>query len=369
MPTHPQPGANTPPDATKGGRTTLSEVAALAGVSVSTASLAFSGSGPIADATRDRVLAAATELGYTGPSPLGRQLRSGRSGIVGVVVGGHVSRTFRDPVSIKVLDGLVSELGTHGVGVLLIPAVPSDGAADPLVASAAMDVGILVWGARREDPTHDALVRRGIPVVIGEGTAKPAAPVVGLEDRQGAAELGRHLRELGHERVAVVALPVAFPERSGLADASRLADVEKTPTRNRLDGLADAGIVPVAVWETEASLVEHGHAAGRALLDVPAAERPTAVVAQSDLLAAGVLLAARELGIDVPGELSVAGFDGVDLPWLGADVQLTSVRQPFEEKGAALGRAALQLVAGDEVEDVMLPVELVVGTTTGPAPR
>ncbi|WP_348525125.1 LacI family DNA-binding transcriptional regulator [Luteimicrobium album] len=69
LPTHPQPGANTPPDAPKGGRTTLSEVAALAGVSVSTASLAFSGSGPIADATRDRVLAAATELGYTGPSP------------------------------------------------------------------------------------------------------------------------------------------------------------------------------------------------------------------------------------------------------------------------------------------------------------
>ncbi|HWK90647.1 MAG TPA: LacI family DNA-binding transcriptional regulator [Luteimicrobium sp.] len=369
MPTHPQSGSSTPPEGARGGRTTLSEVAALAGVSVSTASLAFSGSGPIADATRERVLAAATELGYTGPSPLGRQLRSGRSGIVGVVIGDHVSRSFRDPVSIKVLDGLVSELGTHGVGVLLVPAVPSDGAADPLVASAAMDVGVLVWGARREDPTHDALVRRGIPVVIGEGTAKPGAPVVGLEDRRGAADLGRHLRELGHERVAVVALPVAFPERTGLADADRLADVEKTPTRNRLEGLADAGIRPVAVWETEASLVEHGHAAGRALLDVPPAERPTAIVAQSDLLAAGVLLAARELEIDVPGELSVAGFDGVDLPWLGADVQLTSVRQPFEQKGAALGRAALQLVAGEDVEDVLLPVELVVGTTTGPAPR
>jgi DNA-binding LacI/PurR family transcriptional regulator len=120
------------------------------------------------------------------------------------------------------------------------------------------------------------------------------------------------------------------------------------------------------VWETEASLVEHGHAAGLAILDVPAAERPTAVVAQSDLLAAGVLLAARDLGIAVPGEVSVAGFDGVDLPWLGDD-QLTSVRQPFVEKGAALGRAAVALAAGEHVADVELPVELVLGTTTGPA--
>lgn len=360
------PDDGTPPAAHA--RPTLSAVAARAGVSVSTASLAFSGSGPIADATRERVLAAAAELGYTGPSPLGRQLRSGRSGIVGVVVGDRVSRSLRDPVAIKVLDGVVSAVGDHGFGVLLVPAVPRTGGdTDPLLESAAMDAVVLVWGTRKDDPSYAAVVRRGLPVVIGEGEPRPGAPLVGIRDREGTAELTRYLVGLGHERVAVVALPFGGPERTGPADAQHLAEVSRTPARHRLDGVTDAGVEPTTVWETEASLVEHGRTAGRALLDVPADERPTAVLAQSDLLAAGVLLAARDLGIAVPGELSVAGFDGVDLPWLGAD-QLTTVRQPFVEKGAALGRAAVALATGESVDDVVMDVELVIGTTTGPVP-
>src|SRR4029079_7764979 len=99
----------------------LADVAAGAGVSVSTASLAFSGAGPIAAATRDRVLASAAELGYSRPNPLGRRLRSGRSGIVGVVIGDALRRSFRDPVSVQTLDGLVSTLGPLGLGALLIP--------------------------------------------------------------------------------------------------------------------------------------------------------------------------------------------------------------------------------------------------------
>ena len=104
-------------------RPTLADVAAAAHVSVSTASLAFSGAGPIAAATRQRVLDAAAALDYSGPNPLGRQLRRGRSGIVGVVVGDSLRRAFRDPVSIQVLDGLVSTLGPLDLGVLLIPGV------------------------------------------------------------------------------------------------------------------------------------------------------------------------------------------------------------------------------------------------------
>ncbi|PJI94949.1 LacI family DNA-binding transcriptional regulator [Luteimicrobium subarcticum] len=348
-------------------RPTLSAVASRAGVSVSTASIAFSGSGPIADATRERVLDAARELGYTGPSPLGRQLRSGRSGIVGVVVGDHVSRTFRDPVAVRVLDGLVSELGAAGLGVLLIPGIGQD--TDPLLQTAAMDVAVLVWGARSDDPTYAALETRGLPVVIGEGAPRPGVPLVAIADREGTAALGRHVVGLGHERVAAVALPFGCsPEHTGLADADRVARAARTPTRNRLDGLTDAGITPVAVWEADASLVEEGRAAGLALLDVPAERRPTAVLAQSDLLAAGVLLAAHDLGLRVPEDVSVAGFDGVDLPWLGAD-RLTTVRQPLEGKGTALGRAVVALLAGEEPGSVVLDVELSPGTTTGPAPR
>jgi DNA-binding LacI/PurR family transcriptional regulator len=352
---------------------------------VSTASLAFSGAGPITPETRDRVLAAAAELGYSGPNPLGRQLRSGRSGIVGVVIGDQPGRAFRDPVSVQVLDGLMTVLGEQGLGVLLVPgsdrfpasgaSAPADGdtaprvtPVDPLVESAAMDVAVLVWGVLSDDPNLAALQRRGVPVVVGEGHAVPDAPLVRLDDRAGTAEALRHLRELGHTRIAEITLPLGRDERSGPIDAARLAQADRTPARNRLAGVRDV-VEPVLSWETPASLVEHGRDAAIEILGqwVPASERPTAVFAHSDLLAAGAVIAARELGMRVPEDVSIVGFDGIDMPWLSPDV-LTSVHQPLTEKGAALGRAVVGLLAGEEPATVTMPVRLVPGTTTGPAP-
>ena len=348
-------------------RPTLADVAAAAGVSVSTASLAFSGAGPIATATRDRVLATAQELGYTGPNPLGRQLRRGRSGIVGVVVGDALRRSFRDPVSVQVLDGITSELGPLGLGVLLIPG-PHDAdepAVDPLVESAAMDVAIMLWGGTLDGRILDAVRRRNLPTVLIEGVAEPDLSVVGIADRQGIARLTEHLVGLGHTRIAAVTLPFGADRASGFADAERLGDVRWELTRRRLAGIRDAGVEPMAVYETEASLVEHGTQAGRALLTLP--DRPTAIVCHSDLLASGVVLAARELGLRVPGDVSIAGFDGLDLPWLAPD-RLTTVAQPLAEKGRAAGHEAARLLEGEEPASLELPVRLVLGTTTGPPP-
>ncbi|WP_418277895.1 LacI family DNA-binding transcriptional regulator [Isoptericola jiangsuensis] len=353
---------------TPGSRPTLAKVAQQAGVSVSTASLAFSGSGPITPETRDKVLAAAADLGYTGPNPLGRQLRRGRSGIVGVVIGDQPGRAFRDPVAVQVLDGLVDMLGAEGLGVLLIPGVRGRDTVDPLLETAAMDVAVLVWGALSDDPTLAAIERRNLPVVVGEGRAVEGAPLVAIEDRAGTAEAVRHLRELGHTRIAEIALPFDEHERSGPVDAARLAQADRTPTVNRLAGVRDV-VAPVLTWECPASLVEHGRDAATEILGtwVPSSERPTAIVAHSDLLAAGAVIGARELGLRIPQDVSVAGFDGLDLPWLSPDV-LTSVHQPLREKGSALGRAVVDLLAGGEPTTVTLSVGLVPGTTTGPVP-
>ncbi|WP_425955064.1 LacI family DNA-binding transcriptional regulator [Xylanimonas sp. McL0601] len=389
---------------TAGGRPTLAKVAERAGVSVSTASLAFSGAGPITPETRERVLAAAAELDYSGPNPLGRQLRSGRSGIVGVVIGDHPGRAFRDPVSVQVLDGLMQVLGEQGLGVLLVPGIdpaasapctdeaghrtapsadtadvasaasggapttPRVAPVDPLVESAAMDVAVLVWGVLTDDPNLLALQRRGVRVVVGEGREVEGAPIVRIEDRSGAAEAVQHLLELGHTRIAEITLPFGRGERSGPVDAKRLALADRTPTLNRLAGVRDV-VEPVISWETPASLVEHGRDAAIAILGewVPASQRPTAIFAHSDLLAAGAVIAARELDLRVPEDVSIAGFDGLDLPWLSPDV-LTSVHQPLREKGAALGRAVIGLLAGEEPQVQAMAVRLVHGTTTGPAP-
>lgn len=311
------------------------------------------------------MLDAAAELGYSGPNPLGRQLRRGRSGIVGVVVGDALRRSFRDPVSVQVLDGLVGTLAALGLGVLLIPnSGGTDSPVDPLIESAAMDVAVLLWGGTADDVVLEALRRRNIPTVLVEGGRDAGVPVVGIADRAGMTTLTRHLLDLGHRRIAVVTLPFSRDRHEGLVEDGRTPAWEIT--RRRLAGVTDAGTVPVAVWETPASLVEHGAVAGRALLSAP--DRPTAILCQSDLLASGVVLAARELGLRVPQDVSVAGFDGLDLPWLAPDV-LTSVAQPLAEKGAAAGHAVEALLAGEQPAHVELPVTLQVGTTTGPVPE
>ncbi|WP_028050126.1 LacI family DNA-binding transcriptional regulator [Cellulomonas sp. URHD0024] len=349
-------------------RPTLADVAAAAGVSVSTASLAFSGAGPIAGATRQKVLDAAVRLDYSGPNPLGQQLRRGRSGIVGVVVGDSLGRSFRDPVSIQVLDGLVSTLGPLDLGVLLIPGSsdPAGPVVDPLVETAAMDVAVLMWGGTTDDPMLSALRRRGIPAVIVEGKSSEDVASVGIDDRGGIRQAAEHLLSLGHTRIATVTLPFNRLRNEGLVDEDRMTHLEWEITKRRMAGVTDAGVTPVAVYETPASLVEHGRSAGLALL-TDADRRPTAVACQSDLLASGVVLAARELGLRVPQDVSVCGFDGLDLPWLAPDV-LTTVAQPLAEKGAAIGHAVEDVLAGEPPTYRELPVELRIGTTTGPAP-
>lgn len=355
-------------------RPTLAHVAAHAGVSISTASLAFAGSGPIAKATRERVLAAADELGYRGPSALGRQLRSGRSGIVGVVFGDALKRTFRDPVSISVLDGVARTLGEKGLGVLMIPGGDHYDTAsgfNPLLESAAMDAAILLWGSYENDPVYQILSERGIPTVISEGKQVPGSGFVGLNDRSGIADLTRRLLDAGHTKFGVITLPFGTGTAPGPIEVPTITDIYERmahPSAGRLLGVLDAGVTPVALWESNGSLVEEGQAGATYLLDPAnydsAEDVPTVIIAQSDLLAAGALQQSRELGYRVPQDLSVAGFDGVDLPWLGNDV-LTSVRQPLAYKGELLGKAVITLLNNEVPEPVWVDVSFRPGNTTG----
>lgn len=346
-------------------RPTLADVAQKAGVSVSTASLAFSGAGPIAPATRERVLAAAASLGYSGPDPVARSLRRGSSGIVAVIAGRPLSGSFRDPVSVQTLDGIAAGLEAGDLGMLVIPADGAMAAAPALVQSAAMDAAICKNAPVADDPSLVALRARGVPTVTLD-SAPAGSSAVTIADRSGMRDLAIQVRELGHERVAVVALPFTPAARRRDHDPLAPPHASVVFTRNRLAGVIDAGIRPLALLETAGSLVEEGFHAGQELLALPV--RPTAVMAQSDLLAAGVLLAAREAGLDVPGDVSVTGFDGVTLPWLAPDV-ITSVAQQFVRKGTIAAQLAIEAAAGGGPRTVSLDVEPRPGTTLGPAPR
>ena len=186
-------------------RPTLAGVAARAGVSPSTASLAFSGSPRVTAATRDRVLAAAAELGYAGPDPIAASLRRGRSGVIGVFIGERLLHAFRDPVSVQLLDGITEVLGSHGAGLLLLA---GDSGRPPLeqILRMPLDAAVFATCGLEDDPALAALRARGVPIVAVEGPDVDGVPLIDIDDRGGIAELGGHLVELGHHRVATVAL-------------------------------------------------------------------------------------------------------------------------------------------------------------------
>jgi DNA-binding LacI/PurR family transcriptional regulator len=344
-------------------RPTLAAVAARAGVSVSTASLVFSGAGPVAPATRERVLAAAAELDYAGPDPTARSLRRGRTGVIGVVTEDSLADTFRDPMNLALLDGIGEGLGDERLGLLVIPQV-SDPGID--LAAAPVDAAILLGCSTDVAPSVAALRQRRVPVVAIEAVPMDDVIAIDLDNRDASRRGAEHLYGLGHRRVAVITLPLDSARARGEVTAQRLASSAAHTTIERLAGARE--IFPGAVAQSASgSTVDEGARIGRILLDAPAGERPTAIVAQSDLLAVGVLRVADELGIGVPRELSVIGFDGVRLEGAIEGV-LTTLVQPAVEKGRRAAEAVLAALAGRESPPVLLHSELRIGTTTGAPP-
>ncbi len=368
-------------------RATLAQVAARAGVSVSTASLAFSGSGPVSESTRHKVLAAAEELEYAGPDPRGRSLRQGRSGIIGVIMEERVLAAFRDPLRLAVLDGIAQETSAQGQGLLLLSDV---GASADAIGTATMDAAILFAFSHRSDRTVELLRRRAAPVVA-VGGPDLGLLTISIDDEAASATAARHLADLGHTDVAIVALPLVNADGADGADDRGATSGRSAPDRTTGSGpwigkrgplpaeAERAGTVTVTLdrlrgvrsifpqaagWAAAGSSVEEGMAAGQALLADPAG-RPTAVVAQSDLLAAGVIRAATDLGLSVPGDLSVIGFDGIALDRV-IPQDLTTMVQPAADEGRAAGRAVLDLLDGGAPASIRFSCRFHRGATTAP---
>ncbi|KNX38513.1 LacI family DNA-binding transcriptional regulator [Luteipulveratus halotolerans] len=342
-------------------RITLRDVAARAGVAMSTASLVYSGKKPVAQATADKVRAAADELGYQGPDPLASSLRHGRSGVVGAVVPARLIHAFRDPYAVLLCDGLAQSLSDLGSGLLLMPE-PDDGDQPP-GSSFAVDAVVFLLCSAEQHPLVPELARRGIPMIATGSPIDPHVTQLSVDDRGASARLARHLRDLGHQRVGHVLMPLGQPGPTRVVDRARVAAATYPITRDRAYGVLDVLGDGVPMVCAETASVEHGREAAGLLLDLD--PRPTAIIAQSDLLAAGVIQAAAERGLRVPDDLSVTGYDGVELPWLGH--RLTTIDQHPVEKGRLAGDLVRRALAGEHVTDVTMTVDLRVGDTTGPA--
>jgi DNA-binding LacI/PurR family transcriptional regulator len=344
---------------------TIADVARAAGVSPSTASVVFSGKAPVAERTRERVLAVAADLGYTGPDPRAASLRRGRSGIVAVTVEEHLRTAFLDPIKTATMDGLTDGLAALGAGVLLLRDDPDAAPDAPTLATAPIDAAVLIGCSGRMRETLQAVRNRGLPVVVIEGDAGEGVPRIELDNVEAAAQIAHHLRALGHRDVGVVTLSFDGERVRGDATPERIAGITTPVTKDRLDGTLS--VFPDArVVSAGGSFIDEGVLAGRLLFADPE-HPPTAVIAQSDLLAAGVIRAAEEAGLRVPEDVSVAGFDGIAVDGLGDHILTTAV-QPAVEKGRAAGDAVARLLAGEPAASISFTCAFREGTTTGPAP-
>jgi DNA-binding LacI/PurR family transcriptional regulator len=319
------------------------DVARRAGVSQSTVSLVLSGkaAGRISAATVGAVEQAAADLGYR-PNAAARTLRTGRTATVGLVV-----PDVTNPFFGRLLRGAQDEARRHGLTVALVDAAndPARGRSGiDALRTAAVD-GYLTFEVDRND--FGAL---GSPTVAIEAWGADV-PSVRLDAEAGVQATLEHLLDLGHRRIGHLAS--AWNTDTFVERERRAAEV-----------LAAAGLDPAALPRVATTFdLEHAREAGHALLHA----EPTAVHCADDVLAAGFVLATRERGLRVPEDVSVAGFDDLDIARV---LELTTVRADGEGLGAAAVAALVALLAGEEPPwETVLPVELVVRGSTGPPPR
>ncbi|WP_019587234.1 LacI family DNA-binding transcriptional regulator [Deinococcus apachensis] len=336
------PSAKVPPR-----RVTLRDVAARLGVSPATVSNAYNRPDQLSPDLRARVLKAAGELGYSGPDPLARSLRRGRSGVIGVVYDSPLHTAFADPAASLFLGGVARAVQQEGLSLLLLA-----GGTEPSSVTTASVDGLILYATTGASPALAAARARALPAVLVDQAAQEGLPLVGIEDGEGAHAAAQHLRGLGHREVGVLALPLGSEAAPNTHIRARLEGY-----RRGLDGGAC-----LHVGESSDNSPESGAHLTRALL----AAHPgvTALLCMSDVLAQGALRAAAELGRSVPADLSVVGYD--DIP-SSAALGLTTVHQPTEDKGSQAGHAMLALLRGEAPSGVRLPTRLIVRGTTNQA--
>jgi LacI family transcriptional regulator len=335
---------------------TLKDVAREAGVHVSTASRALNEEtrSELSVETADRVIAAAKLLEYR-PHPLARGLRTNRTQSVGMVLPDLIS-----PFIPPILTGAQHALSK--VGYMLL--VGSDGEGSLRTKTAAETFldrrvdGLIVANARLDFTPPASLLRHEVPTVLVSRSVENAPfPAIVGDDRAALSLLVGHLVAMGHKRIAHVAGPLDIS--TGLFRKEGF-----------VDGITQAGLAAsdCLVFEAGSFRSEDGHAACTRLLD--SGDAFTAIVAANDLLALGCIDAIRERGLDVPGDLSVTGYDDIALVDR-LDPPLTTISLPYEEMGAVAGRLLLDLIADDDrsvathYEPIRLAPSLVVRSSSG----
>lgn len=330
-------------------RPKLSEVATLAGVSEATVSRVLNGRPGVADTTRHSVLEVLGDLGYRDVP-----LRSTSSGVVGIV-----TPELENPVFALFAQSLQSQLASRGLLPLVCSSTSETVNEQDYLEHflSTRSAGVIVVNGRYAQPEvgyepYVSLCDRGLPVVLVNGIHHPS-PVraVAIDIASATASAAHHLLNLGHKRIGLLVGPMRYStSQDMLAGCRRAAERWGLACEDRL------------IAETVFTF-EGGQAGSAQLLEAGA----TGIIAANDLMAAGAIGAARTRGADVPGDVSVIGFDGT--PAMShTSPKLTTLRQPVDRMAAAATELLLDSSNGNgSVQTQIFVPELVVGESTGPA--
>ncbi len=339
-------------------RVTIADVAERAGVSKTAVSFAFNSPDRLNAATAHRILDIAQELGYR-PDPVARMLTQRRTGAIGILTPQDLSIIFTNPFFGAFSAGIAGVAEEQGFGLHFIS--PLHGSLTRAIHRAIVD-GVVAIGLNDDHPEIDEVRRAGLPMVLVDSSTTDHVASVDVDDEGGAELAARHLLELGHRDFAILAIdrPSATPEPGDGVVGRRL--------RGYRTALADAGIdVSDHLVASGPASIEGGRAALGRLWD--SGRRPTAVLAMSDGMAIGAIQVIHERGARVPDDVSVVGFDDVDLA-ASTDPALTTVHQPVRGKGEEAVRMLLSMIGGRESAPGhrRLETRLVVRSSTGPRP-
>ena len=331
---------------------TLHDVARKAGVSTATVSRCLNAPDRVVASTRDRVMAVVRELGYS-PHFGARVMAARRTNTIGAII-----PTMENAIFARGVQAFQEELRTHGYTLLVASssyrAEIEEEQIRALVARGAD--GLMLIGQDRDRAITDFLAAQGVPALVTWALDSDGGlPAIGFDNRAAMRRLTGTVLSLGHRRIAAISARTAGNDRARL----RVAGIRDALAAAGLD----AAVLPVVetVYEIDA-----GAAAFAELMALN--PRPTAVLCGNDVLAAGALRQAREMGLEVPRDVSVTGFDDIELARIVTPA-LTTVHVPHREMGTRAARQLVEMVERKAAgRTVALEAQLCLRDSLGPPP-
>jgi len=333
-------------------RATITDVAEKSGFSVATVSRCFAGNGyPVSEEAAKKIRAAAMELEYT-PNVVGRMLKTNTSRDIGVII-----PTIRNPFYPDVLLGIEKAAAGRGYQILLCNSLRDRDTESRYISSLYQkQVRGIILASADNKISYEPIAEKGMHFVNLESDEGCGfCRGIDFNYRQGGSLMAAHLRSLGHERIAFVTSPLTKKSRVDILTGIRSIYGENVSI-----------IIDDTETEDETGNYEYQMGMRTANVLFGNGRNITGIIAVNDMTGAGIIRALQNMGIDVPGQVSVAGFDNIDLSSM-ITPSLTTIDQPGFETGRLAAEMLIDLIEGNEIKNTRLEPRLIVRASTGKA--